>query len=279
MTDVAVIVLIGRERLHIARCVERLGPLNPRQLFIVASQPDDGGEGLARDAARALGWSVDAQDPSRPSLEIRFHAWPGNQSVQFNWALDNLPLAAKWILRLDADEYLLPETVAELKETIASTDAAALSFPLSRRIFGGWIRHGMPRIELVRAFRRGLGRSTGAEMDERIEVSSGRTLRMKGGFADDSLLPFADWKAKHRDYARREAEMALAGRANGNKRLYYRLPPYLRAVAYFCYRYFLRLGFLDGLPGWRWHFRQGLWYRLLVDREIGRRRRGAKAAD
>ena len=33
---------------------------------------------------------------------------------------------------------------------------------------------------------------------------------------------------------------------------------------------------LDGLPGWRWNFWQGLWYRLLVDREIGRLRRSLK---
>ena len=46
-----------------------------------------------------------------------------------------------------------------------------------------------------------------------------------------------------------------------------------RAVAYFCYRYFLRLGFLNGRPSWRWHFWQGLWYRLLVDREIYRPKR------
>ena len=72
----------------------------------------------------------------------------------------------------------------------------------------------------------------------------------------------------------------------------YSLPPYLRAFAYFCIRYFLKLGFLDGLPrsrkldyplatlgpqnkffggyGFRWHFYQGLWYRCLVDREIGK---------
>ena len=216
---------------------------------------------------------MDAQDPARPSLEIRFHEWPGNQAAQFNWAIDNLPLAAEWVLRLDADEYLLPETVEELKATLPATDATSLAFQRSRRIFGGSIRHGMPEIVLVRAFRRGLGRSTGAEMDERIETSRGTCLRMKGGFVDDSLLPLADWKQKHRDYARREAKMAVEGRANGNKRLYYRLPPYLRAVAYFCYRYFLRLGFLDGLPGWRWHFWQGLWYRLLVDREISRQKR------
>ena len=28
-------------------------------------------------------------------------------------------------------------------------------------------------------------------------------------------------------------------------------------------RNFLKLGFLDGLPSFRWHFWQGLWYRWL----------------
>lgn len=27
---------------------------------------------------------------------------------------------------------------------------------------------------------------------------------------------------------------------------------------------------VDGRAGWRWHFWQGLWYRWIVDREIGR---------
>ena len=27
-----------------------------------------------------------------------------------------------------------------------------------------------------------------------------------------------------------------------------------------------------GIAGWMWHFWQGLWYRCLVDREIGRMR-------
>ena len=51
---------------------------------------------------------------------------------------------------------------------------------------------------------------------------------------------------------------------------YYKLPRCFRAIAYFCIRYFLKLGFLDGLAGFRWHFWQGLWYRWIVDREIGK---------
>lgn len=63
----------------------------------------------------------------------------------------------------------------------------------------------------------------------------------------------------------------LAGAFQGpRKAKYYRLPPCLRAVAYFCVRYFLKGGFLDGKAGWMWNFWQGLWYRWIVDREIGR---------
>jgi len=37
---------------------------------------------------------------------------------------------------------------------------------------------------------------------------------------------------------------------------------------YFFYRYFIRLGFLDGKEGFLWHFLQGWWYRTLVDARI-----------
>ena len=33
----------------------------------------------------------------------------------------------------------------------------------------------------------------------------------------------------------------------------------------FFYRYFINLGFLDGIKGFCFHFLQALWYRLLVD--------------
>ena len=36
----------------------------------------------------------------------------------------------------------------------------------------------------------------------------------------------------------------------------------------FTYRYFFKLGFLDGKEGFIWHFLQGLCYRFLVDAKI-----------
>jgi len=49
---------------------------------------------------------------------------------------------------------------------------------------------------------------------------------------------------------------------------YTKLPLFIRPFLYFLYRYFLKLGFLDGKEGLVWHFLQGFWYRFLVDAKI-----------
>lgn len=264
MTDIAVIILVGQEKLHIRRCLERLKLLDSRQVFVVESQSSDGTHEIAVEMGATT----------------VFNKWPGNQAMQFNWALDNLPIKASWILRLDADEYLYPDAIEELKVLLPKWDGekvvpgglpqnvVSLSLSRARYFCGKRIRFGNPEVELVRLFKFGCGRSAQNEMDEHIETNVGENVKLSGMFADDSLMPMDEWREKHRDYAKREARMAVSGNANANKKLYYKLPPYLRAFAYFSYRYFFRLGFLDGYAGWMWHFWQGLWYRCLVDNEI-----------
>ena len=275
MTDISVIILIGQEKIHLRRCVEKLAPLNPRQIFLVESQPDDGGVAIAKETAAKLGLR----------LESRFNKWPGDHAKQFNWALDNLPIAASWVLRLDADEYLTPETVERLKEELLDlpADVTGLRLELKRRFMGGEIRHGTNGIRLLRIFKHGIGRCEERAMDEHIVLSKGRCIDFDGAFYDDNLNTFEWWQEKHRGYAKREALDAISlfnnperlknPSATDRKKIkYYKLPRYFRAVAYFCIRYFLMLGFLDGLAGFRWHFWQGLWYRCLVDYEIGKLR-------
>ena len=270
MTDISVIILIGQEKIHLERCVEKLAPLNPRQIFLVESQPDDGGVAIAKEAAAKLGLRLDT----------RYNKWPGLYAKQFNWALDNLPIEAKWILRLDADEYLTDETCERIvrmfdcSECSIDEDVAGLTLELKRRFCGGEIRHATNGIRLLRIWRCGKGRSEERAMDEHIIVD-GKVIDFDGAFYDDNLNDMDWWRNKHRGYAKREAADALAF-ARGEihfkpvKEKYYRMPRYVRAVMYFCIRYFLKGGFLDGVAGWRWNFWQGLWYRWLVDREIGR---------
>jgi hypothetical protein len=49
---------------------------------------------------------------------------------------------------------------------------------------------------------------------------------------------------------------------------YYSMPIFWRSISYFLYRYFFKLGFLDGKQGLIFHFLQGFWFRFLVDAKI-----------
>ena len=242
--------------------------LSPSQIFVVDCMSVDGTQEIVQ------GFS-DHPDFNAPSISIIEHEWPGFQSVQFNWALDNLPIKADWILRLDADEYLTEESIQWLQTNLAKIPETVdvLEFTLERKFMGGVIRHGTNGIRMVRMFRKGRGRYAESLMDERI-VFDGEKLSVPVVFYDDNLNTLEWWKEKHRGYAKREAQQAIAKTFQDPRKVkYYTLQPYLRAVVYFCLRYFLKGGFLDGVAGWRWNFWQGLWYRWIVDREIGRIKR------
>lgn len=265
MTDITVIILIGQERVHLKRCIEKLAPLEPKQIFLIESQPDDGGIAIAKVTAEKFGLR----------LETRYNKWLGLQSAQFNWALNEVEKVdgvEEWILRLDADEYLTDEGIGWLKANLdrVSENVNALEFTLERKFMGGVIRHGTNGIKMVRMFRRGKGRYAETLMDERI-VFEGKPMATPVVFYDDNLNTLEWWKEKHRGYAKREAEQAIAGTFQDPRKVkYYKLPRYFRAVIYFCIRYFLKGGILDGYAGWMWNFWQGLWYRWMVDKEIGR---------
>jgi len=141
---------------------------------------------------------------------------------------------------------------------------------------------GIYPTELLRIFRRGRGASEEREMDEHLTLREGKTTTFENDFIDDNKKPLKEWILKHRAYAKREARTHLKEKASGDenipagqagerrrsKKFYYSLPPFFRAFTYFIYRYFIRLGFLDGGKGLIFALRQVLWYRWLVDLEI-----------
>ena len=65
---------------------------------------------------------------------------------------------------------------------------------------------------------------------------------------------------------RSTAQAALKRRIKNSG--YYRLPKFMRAHLYFIYRYYFKLGFLDGREGKIFHFLQAYWYRFLVDAKM-----------
>ena len=208
------------------------------------------------------------------------------QARQINWALDNVPLSAPWIMRLDADERLTPELREELKAVLPAASDSLAGFLIKRRVYfwGRWIRYGgYYPTWLLRVWRTGKGRAEDVWMDEHVQVSGGELRRLKADIIDENRKGLAFWIEKHNGFSDREVKAILAAggatsaRLTGlqaarkrflKQKLYGRAPRILRAFLYWFFRYFLLLGFLDGKAGFIFHFLQGLWYRVVVDAKL-----------
>ena len=261
-STLSVIILTRDEQLHIRRCIERVRPI-ATEIFVV----DCGSVDDTQSIARSLGATV---------VE---HPWPGLYAVQLNWALDNLPLTGDWVLRLNADEYLTEALIAEIQAKLDTLPADVTGIRFKRRhiFLGRWVRHGIYPVWLLRLVRQGKARCEERKMDEHLRLSEGREVAFEHDFVDHNLNNLLWWSQKHLGYAKREADDlaeaafsqdGITGQAAAKRRMkarYARLPRFWRAFAYFCYRYFLRLGILDGVPGFLWAFLQAFWYRTLVD--------------
>ena len=251
----AVVILTYNEELNIEKCLKSVAGWAD-EIFIVDSYSTD----KTLEIAQKYGAKI-VQHPFK------------NQAQQFNWALGNLEIKNEWILRLDSDEYLTKELRAEITEKLKNTPHDVSGFYMKRRVYfmGRWIKHGgYYPTWILRLFKKGKARSEERAMDEHIVLSEGKSMKLENDFVDDNKNNLNWWIQKHNNYASREAEDVLRGYVGigGKRNFYYKLPLFCRAFLYFFYRYFLRLGFLDGKKGLIFHFLQGFWYRFLVDAKI-----------
>jgi len=272
MIDLTVIILTFNEEIHISRCISRLLNL-AKEIFVVDSHSKDQTSNIALNTG----------------AKVFFNVWPGSQAAQFNWALQNLPIQTEWILRLDADEYLLPELIQEIEDSLASLSKDVSGIVFKRRLIfqGKWIKRGTYPVKLLRLFRRGKAKSEQKLMDEHIVLLEGTSIEFKHDFVDENLNTLASWTDKHNGYSIREAidlldiELGLiptdnqihylskqAAEKRAIKYKYAKQPLFIRSFIYFIYRYIFKLGFLEGKEGFLWHFLQGWWYRTLVDAKI-----------
>lgn len=275
MTALSVLILTHNEEKNIARCIESVLPLTPH-VFVV----DSGSADRTLEICASYG------------VGVAHHPWI-NYASQFNWGLDHFDFPGDWIMRLDADEVLMPGLVEALREFLRDPPADIGGVWIRRRVhfMGRWIRRGgYYPTWLLRVFRKGVGRCEERWMDEHIIVGNDRTIRIHEDIIDDNAKDLTFWIDKHNSYADRElmdlldghehrlASQLTPGPAESQRWLkmnvYGQAPILLRALLYFFYRYFIRLGFLDGREGLIFHFLQGFWYRFLVDAKLYEYRRG-----
>jgi glycosyltransferase involved in cell wall biosynthesis len=273
MSSISILILTFNEEKHIKRCIESLLPIS-NNIFIVDSFSQD----ATVEIAKSLG------------AKVYQNIWT-NYAKQYQWGLDNCPIETEWVMRMDSDEFILPELAIEINAKINGLGNSTSGVFIKRRVnfMGRWIKHGSYYpIWLLRIWRYKEGKIEERWMDEHIKLSSGTTIQFENDLVDDNKNNLTWWTNKHNNYATREAvdilntiysfkcydevEPNLFGTQEQRKRklkyFYAYMPLFLRPFIYFIWRYFIKLGFLDGKQGLVWHFLQGFWYRFLVDAKI-----------
>ena len=244
MSEITVIIPARDEALHIARCVESARPLG--RVIVV----DSGSTDATREIAASNG------------AKVVEHAWEGHAG-QKNWALDHLDLCTEWVLFLDADEYLLDETVAEVREAVTRDGVAGFELPRRYIFLGKELRHAWwyPDYQL-RLFRREGARCEDVQVHEHMIVD-GPVRQLRAPIMHENLKGLSAFVERHNRYSDLEAA-ELASPASNRKRgsftgswaerrralkdrVWFRLP--MRPIVRFLWLYFVKRGFLDGRRG------------------------------
>ncbi len=252
----SVIIPVRNEARNLPRCLASLGDVG--EVYLVDSQSTDETVRIAQ----SYGASV-----------VQFHyrgGWPKKRQ----WAMDTLPLAYDWVLLLDADEVLTPELSTEIQHAIQDPHFDGYYIALEMHFLGRRLRHSGASFWKLSLFRRGRGRyecrlsdqdknMADMEVHEHVIVD-GATRRLRHPLIHHNVESLDRYIQKHNEYSNWEARVWLDGNRDDEeiqpalygtqaqrrrwlRRRLLEIPG--SPLFFFLYKYFVRLGFLDGVPG------------------------------
>lgn len=217
-----VIITLNEER-NIERCIRSVPFAS--EIIVV----DSGSSDKTCEVASSLGAKVIQK------------AWPG-YGLQKRFATDQAQF--DWILSLDADEVLSSQLVEEIQKKFHSLDSQT-GYEIPRKSFhlGRWIEHGgwYPDYQL-RLYNRKFSNWPEASIHERVQ--SAKTLRL-----ENDLQHFVFRNLSHQVLTNDKYSGLLAQKDVDAGKKFSILKLILKPYSKFIECYFLKLGFLDGLPG------------------------------
>jgi glycosyltransferase involved in cell wall biosynthesis len=225
-TKLSLAIICLNEAANIERCIRSVPFAD--EVVVVDSGSRDG----TPEIARGLGARV-------------FHEeWRGYRE-QKKFATDRC--AHDWVLSLDADEALSVEAQAEVKALLESPGletADGFEFPRLSFNLGRWIRHGgwYPDRQLRLYHRHRAEWRGGGHVHERIAAE--RVARLKHPILHWPFPTHAEQVATNNRYS------GLGAKELFDRGARFSLPKlFFKPVSKFIETYFLKRGFLDGLPG------------------------------
>jgi glycosyltransferase involved in cell wall biosynthesis len=249
LLDLTIAIPVRNEGQNLPNCLKAIGTDLARQVVVI----DSGSSDQTPEIARQLG------------AEVVNFAWNGKFPKKRNWYLQNHPPSTKWVLFLDADEYLTTNFKAELREALQSSDKVGYWLSYTVYFLGKQLKGGYPLRKLA-LFQVGAGEYERIDEEQwsqlDMEVHEHPMLKGEIGIIR-SKIDHQDFRGvshyvmKHNDYAGWEAarflkaaDSSVARQWTWKQRLKYRL---MKSVfigpAYFCGSFFLLGGFRDGARG------------------------------
>ena len=275
MLDLTILIITKNEEKNIEKCINSILKIAKRIVIVDSGSTDKTKEICIKYS----------------KVNFYYNDWI-NHSHQINWALKNTNISTKWVFRLDADEEITKKLEDEIIEKLDKLGEDITGIYLKRRMYfmGKWIKHGgMYPIKNLRIIKNGYGLCENKEMDEHLITTKGKNISFQYDFIDYNNNQLEWWISKHNWYSGKEKKEYFKIKEKkeedlekkGLKRIfknkgYYNLPLFMRARFYYIYRYYIKLGFLDGTEGKIYHFLQAYWYRFLVDAKIYEETKGKK---
>ena len=266
---VTVAIPVKNEEANLARCLERLGRF--AEIVVI----DSGSTDRTCEIAQAYEARV---------VDFR---WNGQYPKKRNWFLLNDPPQQPWVLFLDADEFVDDVFCDALSEALAEDNCHAFWLNYTNYFLGKPLRYGLAQRKLA-LFRVGKGlyekidEDGWSQLDMEIHehpIVEGPTGEISAPIDHRDYKGLGKFIEKHRDYAlweaRRFAKMSDNPQAWENftlrQRFKYRhLAKWWYPWFYFTFTYVLKLGVLDGQPGFHYAAYKA-WYfqtiRLLIQEQ------------
>lgn len=149
-----------------------------------------------------------------------------------------------WVLCLDVDERVTPQLEASIRETLAAPKHKAFRMPRRNRFLGKWLTHGEGYPDWsLRLFHRQHASWSNDPVHEAV-ITTVDVGELKGDLLHDSAEDVTTYLQKQNLYSSLHAEALFQ---QGVRAGYFKL--FLSPAARFIKFYILRLGFLDGGPG------------------------------
>jgi glycosyltransferase involved in cell wall biosynthesis len=217
---------------------------------------------------------------------------------RFQYGMDNIQFHTDWILFIDADERLTAESSKELKELCDQyVDSNVNGIVVNYRVsfMGKELRYGGSTLKKLRVFKPGMAFMENIKLDQHIRLKEGKFAYMKTYLLHEDYKGISSWSLKHITYAEwastdylRKLSLEEAIEMDGLEKsaklkrqlkyhIYYKIPSGFRAWCFYFYRYYIRLGFLDGKEGKFYTFLHAYWYRFLVDAMVEDQKRNERS--